>query len=185
MDSGVYAITNMLTGEQYLGASAHVESRLRAHRSALSIGHHPNKALQASWNRYGSFAFSFELLESRPVSELKEAEEAQLKARWECRHSHEFNAHDRSNRSSRWFVVRENVPQVHELSGPEGTFVTVERAASMIGVIDSRVRQLVRAGEIEAIAVQQVLLISRESIDRYVEAHKRDTVHPGRPRKSP
>lgn len=60
---GVYAITNTVTGDRYIGGSWYVSSRWAAHRAALRRGRHVNAKLQAAWIFYGEAAFVFELLE--------------------------------------------------------------------------------------------------------------------------
>lgn len=62
--SGVYAITNTVTGEQYVGSTVDIRGRWSGHRSALIRGRHGNTLLQDHWRRYGSRAFRHSLLES-------------------------------------------------------------------------------------------------------------------------
>lgn len=61
---GVYSITNRRTGRFYIGATtlAMTERWLR-HRSMLRAGRHHNKRLQADWDRYGTQAFKFAVIE--------------------------------------------------------------------------------------------------------------------------
>jgi hypothetical protein len=42
---------------------------LNSHRFSLTIGSHRNTALQHDWNRYGSDAFAFEVLEVVKISD--------------------------------------------------------------------------------------------------------------------
>jgi hypothetical protein len=59
---GVYAITNTVTQEVYLGSSDHIETRRLYHRSDLRRNVHTNKPLQAAWHQYGASAFVLEPL---------------------------------------------------------------------------------------------------------------------------
>ena len=61
---GVYAIVNKLhpMERRYVGSSVNIPKRFASHRSALRTGRHPNKPLQAAWNKYGSAAFEFEII---------------------------------------------------------------------------------------------------------------------------
>lgn len=63
MNSGIYSITNTVTGECYVGGSTHLPSRESSHFSTLANGSHPNERLQAAFSKYGSDAFTFKVLE--------------------------------------------------------------------------------------------------------------------------
>lgn len=59
MDSGIYKITNMVTGDFYIGSSVNLCKRFQTHRSYLVGNRHANTFLQNSWNKYGEQAFEF------------------------------------------------------------------------------------------------------------------------------
>ena len=59
----VYQITNMLTGDFYIGSTQSFAHREWQHRYALKRNEHKNPHMQASWNKYGEEAFVFEVLE--------------------------------------------------------------------------------------------------------------------------
>ena len=59
-NSGIYKITNKVTGEFYIGSSVDLYRRLNAHRFRLAGGYHINSHLQNAWNKYGADGFSFE-----------------------------------------------------------------------------------------------------------------------------
>lgn len=62
--SGIYAIVNRINGKEYRGSAASsFRQRWNEHLSDLSRGVHPNKHLQAAWNKYGPQAFDFVILE--------------------------------------------------------------------------------------------------------------------------
>jgi biotin operon repressor len=63
MTSGIYAIQSLVSGNEYLGQSIHIERRWREHRRDLDVGLHPNLALQAAWVKYGEALFAFVILE--------------------------------------------------------------------------------------------------------------------------
>jgi len=58
----VYQITNLVNNKFYIGSSANLYERWRKHRNKLRSGTHPNKYIQASWNKYGERAFIFEIV---------------------------------------------------------------------------------------------------------------------------
>lgn len=62
----IYQITNMLTGDFYIGSAQSFARREWQHRYDLKRGKHKNPHMQASWNKYGEEAFVFEILEEHP-----------------------------------------------------------------------------------------------------------------------
>lgn len=62
---GIYEIVNLADGKgtSYVGSSVDIEHRWGQHRSELQGGHHPNRHLQAAWDKYGEDAFVFSALE--------------------------------------------------------------------------------------------------------------------------
>jgi len=60
---GIYAIQNTQTGQSYIGSSSRVAKRWYEHRRSLAAGSHQSPYLQHSWNKYGSQAFVFFVLE--------------------------------------------------------------------------------------------------------------------------
>ena len=59
----IYQITNMLTGDFYIGSAQSFARREWQHRYHLRRGDHKNPHMQASWNKYGEEAFVFEIIE--------------------------------------------------------------------------------------------------------------------------
>jgi group I intron endonuclease len=77
--SGIYKITNIKTGQFYIGSSVNIKNRWQNHRSALRNNRHANKHLQSSWNKYGEDAFAIEILERLEPNLLAESENKLLK----------------------------------------------------------------------------------------------------------
>lgn len=63
LDSGVYRISCILTDTSYIGSSGKMRKRREIHLNALKSKKHPNKKLQAAFNKYGEGNFTFEILE--------------------------------------------------------------------------------------------------------------------------
>jgi hypothetical protein len=61
--SGVYAITNTVTGSQYVGSAINIAARWASHRHALRNHRKAPPKLQRAWDKYGEPAFSFSVLE--------------------------------------------------------------------------------------------------------------------------
>lgn len=59
----IYRITNIITGQNYIGQTIDINRRKRVHFSTLRNGNHDNPKLQASWNKYGENNFEFEFWE--------------------------------------------------------------------------------------------------------------------------
>lgn len=55
--TGVYSIKNENTGAFYIGKSTIVKTRIAQHKRALEQGSHPNKALQADYNKGHTFRY--------------------------------------------------------------------------------------------------------------------------------
>ena len=60
--SGVYAITNGITGKSYIGQSVNVIKRWCDHVEHLTAGTHTNRELQKDWNLYGPDCFSAKII---------------------------------------------------------------------------------------------------------------------------
>lgn len=62
--TGIYSILNLDNNKRYVGSSARsLKYRLKKHRRLLKRGRHPNRYLQAAWNKYGERLFEFSILE--------------------------------------------------------------------------------------------------------------------------
>ena len=49
--SGVYQITNKVTGKFYIGSAVNFRKRWNTHKSCLRNNKHANKHLQRAWNK--------------------------------------------------------------------------------------------------------------------------------------
>ena len=63
MSAGIYSILNTANGKRYIGQTTDLSKRRFAHFAALRKGFHKNSHLQAAWNRYGSQAFRWSVLQ--------------------------------------------------------------------------------------------------------------------------
>ena len=67
--SGIYKITNTVTGEFYVGSSKNVERRWQEHKCPGAIKKNPNSRMYQDMKRLGTDAFTFEVLETcEPLS---------------------------------------------------------------------------------------------------------------------
>lgn len=73
--SGIYAITNIITGKIYVGQAQNIKRRWIEHKARLTKGCHDNQYLQRAWNKYGKEAFRFEVLEYCIIDCLNDREQ--------------------------------------------------------------------------------------------------------------
>lgn len=72
---GIYKITNLVTGQIYIGSSSNVYNRIHTHKKCLRKNTHENKRLQNSWNKYNEDSFVFELVEECEIDKIIEREQ--------------------------------------------------------------------------------------------------------------
>ena len=73
--SGVYKITNTITGDFYIGSSKDVKQRWRSHKCKSKWNENPNSPLYKDMQKYGIDKFVFEVLEVVEEGSLKEMEQ--------------------------------------------------------------------------------------------------------------
>ena len=76
--SGIYKITNEITGKFYIGSSKDIEQRFGEHKMMLNNNKHINVILQRSWNKHGANNFTFSVLEECPADKCIEREQHYL-----------------------------------------------------------------------------------------------------------
>lgn len=75
--SGVYLVTCLANGRQYVGSSCNIKRRWNEHKTLLKNGHHYNKHWQNAWSKYGAGQFQWSILEivppqSKPLTEREQ-----------------------------------------------------------------------------------------------------------------
>lgn len=60
---GVYQIRNIANEKVFIGAALDLPGIFNRHKFQLKMGNHPDRALQAEWNEFGSESFVFEVLD--------------------------------------------------------------------------------------------------------------------------
>ena len=73
--SGVYKITNTITGDFYIGSSNDVKRRWAAHKCQSKWNECPNSQLYQDIQKYGVDKFEFQVLEEVEPGSLKVAEQ--------------------------------------------------------------------------------------------------------------
>ena len=73
--SGVYKITNTITGDSYIGSSKDVKQRWASHKCQSIWNECPNNPMYLDMKKYGVDKFVFEILEEVEPEHLKEKEQ--------------------------------------------------------------------------------------------------------------
>ena len=89
--SGIYKILCKPTGKVYVGSAVWLAKRKRHHREGLLAGTHHNRYLQKAWNKYGSDAFVFSILEYCEKKNLTEKEQCHIDLLKAADHKYGFN----------------------------------------------------------------------------------------------
>ena len=103
--SGVYKITNTVTGDFYIGSSKDVKRRWAHHKWPSTWENHPNNPMYQDFQKYGVDKFEFQILEEVEIGQLKEAEQQfieKLKPTYNDRNAEGWNIerHKESNRKA-------------------------------------------------------------------------------------
>lgn len=78
--SGIYKITNSVSGKIYVGSAVHIRKRWNLHLLHLRRGTHRNRKLQASFAKHGEDAFQVSVIEFCEIPALLEREQFWLDA---------------------------------------------------------------------------------------------------------
>ena len=73
--SGVYKITNTVTGDFYIGSSKDVKKRWKQHKKSSVWKYYPNNPMYQDMKKYGVENFDFQILEEVEIDKLKESEQ--------------------------------------------------------------------------------------------------------------
>ena len=116
--SGVYQITNNITGDFYIGSSKNIKQRWANHKSPSMWKQHPNSKLYKDMASYGKDKFIFEVIEE--TTDLKEREQywiKQLGPTYNDRYADGYNIKRRKEstrrRSKEWYKAHQNEKLAH------------------------------------------------------------------------
>ena len=73
--SGIYKVTNTVTGKFYIGSSKNVKQRLAVHKCQSTWKKRPNNPMYIDMMKHGVDKFEFEILEVVEADKLKEVEQ--------------------------------------------------------------------------------------------------------------
>ena len=73
--SGIYKITNTITGDFYIGSSKDVKRRLASHKWPSAWKNNPNKQLYQDMQKYGVEKFEFQVIAEVEAEKLKKTEQ--------------------------------------------------------------------------------------------------------------
>lgn len=111
MKSGIYQIINLINGMIYVGSAVNLIDRWHTHQWALNKNRHPNKYLQAAWNKYGAENFICKVLQMVDKSKLREAEQIWIDSTKCCNREigYNLNPNAESSRGSKWTEERKKI----------------------------------------------------------------------------
>ena len=72
--TGIYKISNTVTGQLYIGQARDIEARWTQHLIELNAERHHCPKLMAAWKRHGHAAFKFEVIEECSLAQLDQRE---------------------------------------------------------------------------------------------------------------
>lgn len=76
---GVYSITNMVNGRQYVGMSMCIPGRIEEHFKALFRMNHPSSRMNEDHSHYGAHVFRVEVLALCDSTKLRQVEDKFIK----------------------------------------------------------------------------------------------------------
>lgn len=79
-DTGVYTLTNTVTGDFYIGSAVSFKKRWARHRIELRNGYHHNVRIQRAWKKYGESAFAFQKIALCSITDLLPTEQLRIDA---------------------------------------------------------------------------------------------------------
>ena len=100
--SGVYAITHVVSGKRYIGSSRNMRSRLNEHKRNLVKTAHFNVKLQNAFNKYGVDSFTFEPLIQCTESDLVFFEQRAIDGFDSCRNGYNIRPTAESQRGHKF-----------------------------------------------------------------------------------
>lgn len=76
--SGVYALSNSITGNAYVGSTQDLSNRRSSHFWQLRNHRHKNHLIQADFDLYGADSFEFTVLHHLPITDARQIEQAHI-----------------------------------------------------------------------------------------------------------
>ena len=73
--SGIYKITNTVTGDFYIGSSNNVKQRWASHKWQTTWNRYPNNPMYLDMKKYGIDKFELQILAEAEPEQLKETEQ--------------------------------------------------------------------------------------------------------------
>ena len=98
--SGIYKITNTITGDFYIGSSKNVNRRWACHKCLSTWNECPNNPMYIDMKEYGVNKFEFEILAEVEPEKLKETEQKfieKLKTTYNNYNANGFNTERRKD----------------------------------------------------------------------------------------
>lgn len=91
MNSGIYAIKNIINNKQYVGSAKNINKRWYQHKYTLNNNTHDNSFLQKAWNKYGENNFTFIVIEETTPENLIKKEQYYIDLYHTCNRKKGYN----------------------------------------------------------------------------------------------
>lgn len=161
--AGIYCIKNLRDDKVYVGRSVDIERRLAQHRRSLQLGkstHH----LQNAWNKYGSDAFEFTVLEYCDPTETVLKEAQWIKALSACLRTSGYNLNEESGDGS--------FTQSHETRQKRSTIMKLKALSPIWRELNrQRVFKMIEEGRWSTLKTR-----SAEQRDRWLATQRTDQI---------
>jgi excisionase family DNA binding protein len=176
MTSGIYAIKNIITSEQYIGSSKDIDTRWMTHKSFLAKGKNTSK-LQLAWDHYGEQSFIFGVIEViEDVSQLLTSEQQWIE-KLEPAYNKRMNIGSNHNRPShtcaqeRARMRREHYQQT--LSDAPLAYPP-EQIARYLNTTERKIYELLRARELVGLKIGREWRVEPKELEAFIERRKQN-----------
>ena len=133
--SGIYKITNTVTGDFYIGSSKDIKRRWKEHKCPSRWNKYPNNQMYLDMRKYGVEKFVFEILEEVEIESLKETEQKFIETLKSTYNSNRANALDieRYKKYQKEFYKEYN-NQLCSYNGKTLTFAALSKRFQRAGI---------------------------------------------------
>ena len=161
--TGIYIIENLINKKVYIGQSVDINTRWYGHIHSLEKGEHSNEHLQNSWNKYGSEAFVFSVLEECEEDKLTEREQYWIDYYGGINSSNTYNNREAGNKGHLSTATKEKLKEINLGKSPWNKGLTADT--------DDRVKQYANSLKSHNISEEMKLQISNTVSLRHKEGY--------------
>ena len=143
--SGVYKITNSVTGDFYVGSSNDVKHRWACHKSPSTWALHPKVKLYQAFIKYGLDNFIFEIIEETlPIKEREQYFIDQLKPNYNDKRAEGWNTErhrETSRRANRVYCKAHRANELARTKAYQNRLCLYQGVTLTLGTLSMRFRR--------------------------------------------